>query len=152
MKVKVAGAWVDVLAVPTNDAVATVEELVGQRGIADSISSTLSWHLTTALFGLSVMSLSVVTTSGVAASNTDYWTLDLRRFRAGSSVTIATKNTRADGGGIWSANTDWNFDSVAFDPSNKVLLKGDILNLNFTKTGAPAALGRTTASWRYEPT
>lgn len=136
------------------DATPTLEELaVGSVLFTGAMSTTQSFPFFVAPFGLSVVQASLSNwDSAVAASNTDYWTIDLRRTRANVTVVIASKTSRVTGGEAIPQRGDWNFDAVAFDPANKVLLKGDILNLAFTTTGSPTALNKLAASARYIPT
>jgi hypothetical protein len=97
--------------------------------------------------------------AGVTASDTNYWSISLRKQHGGTSAagnytttTIATKTTQATGGALMPKRGEWNFDTVTFDATNKVLVKGDVLDLAFTATGTPDPIKGCVATFRIQPT
>lgn len=70
----------------------------------------------------------------VAASDVNYWSVELRRYRAGSSVVIATKTSQLTGGEGVVQYVPWVFGTL--DPTNKILQAGDMVALFFTKFAA----------------
>jgi hypothetical protein len=150
------GAWrlrgADVTTIPT------LEESETRSILPTSIAAT-----STVLIGASnlvqrISGLSLVFSGAVAASDTDYWQIELQRIRAnGTAVRIATQWTKLTGSPTWKggiqidAYTAWTFDSAVWPETLRYLRKGDILRLVFTKTGAPAALTDGCVAIRYEP-
>jgi hypothetical protein len=130
---------------------ASVEDLIASISIHTAQAATVSYGVLVAPFPLRVLSLEMAVAVGFAASDVDYWTMTLRRYRAGVVNTIASKSTQATGGQALASNTGWNMDSATFDPTYRDLAKDDILNMAFFKTGAAANLDRPIITVRYEP-
>jgi hypothetical protein len=84
----------------------------------------------------------------VPASDTDYWTVRLLRYRDGGMVPIATKTTKTvpSGGEAMTAFIGWTFDLAPFTFEN--LLAGDVLAIRFTPTGSPTALATPALTFR----
>jgi len=105
-------------------------------------------------FPITVRGVSLVLdNTAVAASDTDYWTVDVGRIPALSSSfgsIMATKTTQTTGGAAFLTNQAWNFDAVTFTAVNQTLVKDDILAIRFTKTGAPTNLQGMVASVRWQ--
>lgn len=131
-------------------AVPSLEELQADRAIG-AVSGTATHLLGTAMTNQRVSAFSLVGTGGISASNSDYWTVDLKRYRAGSAATMATRTTQVSApNGAVTANTAWTFDLVSFD-ADQYLQAEDVLAVVFTATGSPTAWAGAVASWRYEP-
>jgi hypothetical protein len=104
-----------------------------------------------AKFPLKVVACSVITmTTPIAASNTDYWTVVVRRWRTGTGGDIATKTTRVSDGEAVALGTDWNFDTATFG-ATQTLQVGDICSMGFTPTGTPTPWTNFLVTVRYEP-
>jgi hypothetical protein len=73
---------------------------------------------------------------GLALSASDYWTVELRRYRAGVSAVIATKTTQTGGEAV-TQYVPWVFSTL--DSTNKILQAGDGVSLFFTETGAASS-------------
>lgn len=155
-------AWNDLEAVgsgtyPLATDTPTLEELTATSHLASSVSATASHPFFIVPFACTVESLSMSSWDAtITASDTDYWTVQLARYRGTTAfptaAVIAEKSTEATGGEGVNARTDWNFDAVTFDATNKVLQKGDRLAVLFFKTGSPTAWSKPLATVRYEPT
>lgn len=129
-------------------AAALTEELVAGAFYSVTVAGSYSLPVFVAPFACTITAASVaVWQIGFALSETDYWTVTLRRFRGGSSVNIASKATSGE---AITQRADWNFDAVAF--SNNTLLKGDCVDFAFVPTGSPASFDRPFCQIRYEPT
>lgn len=130
----------------------TIEE-VSNSVILDpvSISATRIIPVYTAFYTSVINQISLCFGASVAASDTDYWTVELYRYRNGSRRPIATKTTKtvSSGGEGITAFVDWNFDLVALNFNNFV--KGDILVVKVIPTGAPAALANPVITLRAQP-
>lgn len=88
----------------------------------------------------------------VAASNSDYYTITVRRYRAAAAATIATLTTQSTSTGQQiNQMEDWNFDSAVFDRDNQQLVKSDVVAFSFTKTGTPDDLASVLVQARYRP-
>jgi len=88
------------------------------------------------------------------ASTTDYWTVVLEKGTSPAGFPdIAVRNTRpsgADANGGINDREVWNFDAANW--GNADLAKGELLCLNWGKTGAPAAIHLPMiATVRYRP-
>lgn len=138
---------------PVGDALAaapSLEEL--QAGLAlGTISTAVTFSLTVAMNDMRVPAFAIAA-APLTASDTNYWTVRLDRYRQGVPATLATKTTQtaAPNGGV-ASGTAWTFDLVAFDPDNCRLRKGDVLAITFTPTGTPEAWTAAVGTWRYEP-
>lgn len=78
--------------------------------------------------------------TSIGASDSVYWSIEIRRYRAGVSALIATKTTQATGGEAFVAGTPWVYDSGTFDSGNKVMQAGDMIAFFCTRVGGVAAL------------
>lgn len=92
----------------------------------------------------------VTAAAGIAASDTDYWSVELRRYRAGVSAVIATKTTRVTGGQAVTQYVPWVFGTL--DPANKVLQAGDTVAFFFTETLNAASWSNIMLEVGYTPT
>jgi hypothetical protein len=138
------------------DEVATKSAAVGELFASfykdGSVAATGSWPVFVAPFALQVKQVSVVHWNGViAADDTNYWRFTPRRWRAGSSVEIASKTTQLTGGQAIANRTDWNFDAASFNSANSQFAKGDVSDIAVFVTGAPATLVGFAVTIRYEP-
>lgn len=138
---------------PSSDGTLTIEEAslcvqIGEGGL----SATDSTSLFVAQYDCIVASFSIVDAAAQGASDVDYWTVNLRKFVAGASVgNMASKSTKTTGGQAILAHRDWNFDSVAWDAGFRQLAKGDVLNLEYAKTGAATNRSKRFGTFRIEP-
>lgn len=90
-------------------------------------------------------------TATVAASDTDYWTVELIGYRAGVARSFASKTTKVTAGEALTSMREWNFDLITFS-AFRVLGKGDVLAVRFTPTGSPPALVMPAITFRPAPT
>jgi hypothetical protein len=107
-------------------------------------------------FDLEVLSFSVWSLVSVAASATDYWTCDLRKFIATDAThtaqLIASKTTKpAPNGEAFAVLTPWTFDAITLDATNRFCVRGDILDVLWTKTLSPTAPSRMSYTLRFRP-
>jgi hypothetical protein len=128
----------------------TIEDLQCGTLLGD-ISSTQTYPVLIAQTASKAMALALVCSGAITASDSNYWTIELKRFRAGTATVIATKTTKTTGGQAVTANVPWTFSTVTFDTTNQVLAVDDVLMLVATKTGTPSDLSRCYVSVRYEP-
>lgn len=129
------------------------EELVFNRAEGRTISATDQSPVAVAMFPCVVRSFALVQeTGGVAASDTDYWTVDLGRWRNGTFAVIASKTTKTvpSGGEAITVLVPWTFDSMTFSGTNAQLLKDDVVGVKYTKTGAASNITRAVLTVRYE--
>lgn len=138
---------------PIGDALAgaaAVEDLAGSMALG-SISVTTTYLLSVAMTDMRVSAFAIAA-APIAASDVDYWTVQLCRFRAGVRADLAQRTTRATApGGAVASGTAWTLDLIAFDPDNQRLRKDDVLAVVFTPTGTPGSWVSAICSWRYEP-
>ncbi len=129
---------------PTTEEASTVSVLLA----TGAVSTAQTIPLLSALYPIALDQVSVATSAAVPASDADYWTIQLLRYRAGGHVAIATKTTKTvgSGGQAIAAFTGWSFDLVPFVFEN--LLAGDVIAVRLTPTGAPAALTDPTITFR----
>lgn len=142
--------------VPFGEQTVAIEELVASTIFTTgTVTNTTAYPIFTAMFPCRVTACSVIIyeTAGIAAdSDVIYWSVELRRARAGSEAVIATKTTKLTGGEAVGLRTDWNFDAATFDATNKVLNKGDIVNVSFNEVGVTlVGWAKPMATVRYEP-
>lgn len=132
---------------------ASISELVaGAQGTDLNSAAAGSAMVFVAPFACKVVAASVVMTQGsIAASDTNYYTVTIRRWRADASVNVASKTTKVTGGEAITQRQDWNFDAVTFDATNQVLQKGDSIDFAFLVTGTPPSLAKPFCQIRYEP-
>lgn len=129
--------------------VPSLEELAGGATLG-TVSATSTVYLAPIPLAQRVASMLLASTTSIAASDTDYWTVKLVRIRAGSSNTLVVKHTRSSGGEAVTAGQAWTFDLSVWS-NVRYVEAGDILALVFTATGVPAPWTGAVASWRYEP-
>jgi hypothetical protein len=128
----------------------TIEDLQCGTLLGD-IPSTQTYPVLIAQTASKAMALALVCSGGITASDSNYWTVELKRYRAGTATLIATKTTKVTGGQAVTANVPWTFSGVTFDTTYQQLSVDDALVLVCTKTGTPSDLSRCYASVRYEP-
>lgn len=127
------------------------KHLIGSAFYISTISGTLSAPIMIAEFPLRILAATFWCHGGsLAASDSNYFTIDLSRNRANSRVTIATKTTKVTGGEAISQRTAWLWDAIPFDLSNSILAKGDAVEMVFTLTGSASLTGPSALSVRYE--
>ena len=130
----------------------TLEELSASYFLLDTIDVTFAYPVWLAPFACKITWAGVMEFSGVIpASDTDYWTVLLRRIRADAVATIATKTTKTTGGEAVAQRTYWGFDGVTFDTINQICQLGDAIDFRFEKTLAPNAWMTAILCIRYEP-
>ncbi len=131
---------------------ASVGEMFATLYFQPTLSGTGSFPIFVAPFPLVVKQVSVVVwNSSVAADDTNYWRLVVRRMRANVAVEIASKTTQLTGGQAIAQRTDWNFDAVTFNATNALIAKGDIVDFAAFITGTATALNGPACTVRYEP-
>lgn len=119
----------------------------------ESVSASSSYPFFIAPVGCVIVASALeVHDASIAASDTNYWSITLRRYRANVSADIATKTTRVTGGEAIANRTTWNFDASTFHATNKILLAGDILDMAFVPTGTPTAISKFHTQARWERT
>lgn len=131
----------------------TVEELVAGVGPVAATAGTVIVCFV-APFACNIAQASLVSLStDIAASNVDYYTVTVNRYRAGTSATIATQTTQdaSTSKGIVQMQ-DWNLDPQTFDATNQQLVKSDVVTFEFAQTGTPTDLASVFVQVRYEPT
>ena len=129
----------------------TKEQLTAGALVNSNISaaSNSTWI---APFPVTVAQFALTTwLTDVAASDTDYWTVEIGRYRANDGKPVATKTTQATGGAAITRRTEWNFDASTFHATYKSFSKGDIIYCKLTPTGSPGPLGTVQMTARYEP-
>lgn len=131
----------------------TNEELTASYFINSAISASLAFGVWIAPFNCKITWAGIMHMSGaIAASDTDYWTVLLRRLRADTPATIASKTTKTTGGEAVAQRTYWGFDGASFDAGNQVLALGDAVDFRFEKTLSPSNWNSPLLCLRYEPT
>lgn len=130
---------------------ATISELVAASALLLNQATACVVPVFVAPFACDIAAANIAPGAAVAASDTNYWTVKVRRYRAGAAADIATKTTQVTGGAAMALLQDWNFDAVTFNATNKVCAKGDVITVEFTPTGAPANIVNPLAQIRYEP-
>lgn len=133
---------------------ADVSEGLGDQVLVGTVSATTTVLFKPVMFPITVRAASLVlNNTAVAASDTDFWTVDIGKIPALSSTfgsIMATKTTQATGGVAFLTNQVWTFDAVTWTAANQTLVKDDILAFRFTKTGAPTNLQGMTAAVRWQ--
>lgn len=89
--------------------------------------------------------------SSVTASDVNFWTISVRRHRAGVTTTIISKTTQVTGGQAITTRVGWIFTGT-YDVTNKILQAGDVVDFAFIPTGAPGAITKIMLQIRYVPT
>lgn len=118
-----------------------------------SVSAARTQVILTSLYASRLEQASLVVRTAVAASDTNYWTIELLRYRSGFATVIATKTTKttASGGEAMGAYFDWNFNATTFG-LGRYLDAGDVVAIRLTPTGTPTALDGPTITFRTSPT
>lgn len=132
------------------EASATREELI----IAFELLAPGTVHGFVAPFPLRIQEAIMTSTNGsaIAASDTNYWKIDLIRTRGGAGVGFATKTSQATGGEPIPANGPWDFAGVTWNETWREFATGDVLRVPLAKVGSPANLGaHTSLTIRYKP-
>ncbi|MEA2703548.1 MAG: hypothetical protein QOD63_1493 [Actinomycetota bacterium] len=134
--------------------VPTLIELIGNAAVLPpgvNIAGTESLAVFTAPFPLKITQVSLAMKPTIAASDTDYWEVRLRKAVAGSQNTIASKFTNVTAGQAVASYVDWNFDNVTF--ANNTFAKGDVFNIAFFLTGSSTSKvwSYLAVTFRYEP-
>lgn len=139
------------------DETPSVEELVAPvhlpvEAIDSSDPKTLFYPLLAAPFPLVIRQVSLVTLRpGVSTSDTDYWTVDIRRVEDGTDFsTFATKTTEATGGEEIEQYVPWTYDAVTFGSAAEIAA-GDVVYIRFTASGSPDNIRDPLVTLRYEP-
>lgn len=87
--------------------------------------------------------------TSIAASNTNYWIVDLIRRQAGSVDIVATKTTKVTLGQAITAFAPWTFDTSVL--SNAGMVAGASLYARLRPVGSPPALPAGIVSFRCPP-
>ena len=116
----------------------SLEEIVVSVHIGQTISAALEVPVHVAPYTLEAASLALATVTTVAASDTNYWTVTVKRRTNGVVFTLATKTTKVTGGEAITSWRAWDFDVIPI--STNVLLPGDTLTVTFTPTGSPTSI------------
>lgn len=155
------GSILTVSAAPLQATSASISELVAGIMMPVTITASISYPVFVAPFACSIAAVDIaVNGTGFAANDTNYWTVNIRKFHAGAAVgTMAAKSTQVTppGGGVPSEAvatfSDWNFDAATFDPTHRVLAKGDYVNAQFLLTGSATGINWPVSciQVRYEP-
>lgn len=76
------------------------------------------------------------------ANDTNYWSIDLTRSRAGTTATMVTKTTKTPGSGGEgvTARRPWDYAGQTWNTTNAQMVAGDLLLLRTGPTGTPANL------------
>lgn len=127
----------------------TLEDLASTAVIPSDVSTTTTRAVYVAPNPRRLDQIAFSFSGAVAASDTNYWTVTLKRYRAGVSYSMAVKTTKATGGQAIGAYTEWSFDLVPL--GNQYFAKGDVFAVTFTPTGSPAALGAPCVTFRPYP-
>lgn len=138
------------------DTTPTISEMMmAVEATTGTVVNTSEYPIFIAMFPLKIVaaSLAIYETAGIAAdSDTIYWTVEIRRTRANSSVVIASKHTKLTGGEAVGLRTGWNLDAATFDPANQICAKDDIIDVRFLETGTtPVGWAKPHVTVRYEP-
>jgi hypothetical protein len=140
-------------ALTTSTVTDTSENLIFSKALGSYSSTNQVFNVAAVMFPLQVMACSILTTSAIGASDTDYWTFQLGKIPSLSSsfsTIAASKTTQATGGAPMFNSQAWNFDAVVFDPSNSIFVKDDIIAIRGVKTGAPSTVSSAEATVRYK--
>lgn len=136
---------------------ASIEDLfVTTEVIAFGVSQgsfAMSRPVFVAPFPLTVTSVQVIAwAAAIAASDTNYWTVEARFFNASSAdITFATKSTKVTGGEGFTLRRPWTFNAVTFT-AGKTCAAGDVFNVAFTPSGtAPTIAGVMLVTVGYRP-
>lgn len=86
-----------------------------------------------------VTGVSLVSDAGVAIHGTDYWSAQLRNLTKAVNLLSAVKTTFTGGTAI-TADTPW----TMTPNQNTIMSSGDVMEIQFTKTNAPADLTKCT--------
>jgi hypothetical protein len=131
---------------------ANVQELCATGYYVSSLSTAGSFPIFVAPFALQIkQAVLVVWNTTLAASDTNYWRLTVRRTRANVSDEIVSKTTQVTGGQGITQRTEWNFDAAVFNATFGLCAKGDAIDFAGFLTGTPAALNGICCTVRYEP-
>jgi hypothetical protein len=82
----------------------------------------------------------LVSQIAIAASDAEYFTIALERWRYGSQAVVATRTTQATGGAAIAARVPWSIG--ALNAANRVVQKDDVIAVRVTRT-----LGSTVATF-----
>lgn len=149
-----------------SDAVARLDLVEQQQNQLAQVTPTLDEMVTTCIVRTDVVGhilfsapfpcriaqvLVASPSAGVAASDTDYMSIDLHRFRAGAIALIGTKNTRITSGEALTVNQPWSFDGAALDTTRMEMSVGDGLRCNVSKVGAATLPLELHFTIRYVP-
>lgn len=127
----------------------TLEELVESVFLGTSIAATTSVPFHVAAFNSQVNSFTLAVSGAVTTSDTNYWTVTLKRYRQGTAAVMSSKTTRVSDGQEILPFVPWGLDSQAW--GNEDLIIGDVLVATFTPTGSPAPLTNLVATFGAPP-
>lgn len=104
-----------------------------------TLSATTTVPLLVATAPLTITGARVCSATVVAANDSTYWTMDLKKYTAGSpdANTIASKHSKATAGAAIPALDNWTVDPTTLHATSKKLVAGDVLVAVFTKTSTP---------------
>jgi hypothetical protein len=89
--------------------------------------------------------------AGITQSDSNFWSILIRRHRAGASPTIVQRTTQTTGGAAITNRVPFNFDTATWDEGNRICAKDDAIDLAWVATGTPAATSRMTFAAHYSP-
>jgi len=134
----------------------TLDELIATGGMFSYTGGTSSTNpIMIAPFALRIVACELVCFStSVSASDTNWWSFELRKYNATtgtSGSTFATKTTKVTGGEAIAQRQAWNFDTVSFDSGISTFAKGDALGLAGITNGTPGNATQVAVTVRYRP-
>jgi hypothetical protein len=141
------------------DQVPSLEELVFAFPLSaesDGATATFLTRYVAVPMGWQILSVAITwKTFALTPDASNYWTVNARRLRAGSGVTLAQRSTQSGGGPLSNgpivAGQPWTFDAAVW--SDRSYQAGDCFYLQFQPSGAPAAMSTVaTVTIRYQPT
>lgn len=131
-------AAVEAAMVPLRDMTPTLEELTVTVNLGGDITAARTVPIHVAPYSSELNSLALVVADAVSASDTNYWTVTIKRYRAGVEANVGIKTTKFTGGQALAAFVPWDYGTVVL--ANTGLIPGDVLVLDFAPTGSPAPL------------
>jgi hypothetical protein len=131
---------------------ASVEDLMVTASDVGGFSVDTATCMIPIMFPCKIAAGAVVVQGTIAASNTAYWTLSIRRARAGVFATIVSRTTRLDTGLAMADRVPWTFDTSTWDEGTRICEKDDAIYLAWFKTaGSPTNPPKMTFAARIEP-
>ena len=104
-----------------------------------SVAATGNAYVFTTNRPVYIERIDLVSSTGIATSDTDYWSLQARNVTGAVNLLAAARTTETTGGFVVTADTIWSITPT----QNQTLAAGDVLQLQFVKTLAPSAWSST---------